>query len=108
MEKKLLLVAALAWGLSACDGGTKEPELTRALHPINDTGTAHCRDVASGEVDCAVAMTQDGNTGRDFNLPTKKGAGPYGFDWTKLDSGGDPLQVQDLSLIHISEPTRRS
>ncbi len=60
-----------------------------------------CRS-ESGELQgCDAAFWQDGNTGRDalaaVGLLGKVGGGAAGFDFTKLDAGGQPLVIQDQS-----------
>lgn len=67
---------------------------------LNDTGIDICQS-ASGFVDCAAAPWQDAQQGRDgvaqAGLLAKQGAGPLGFDFTKLDNRGRPLALQNLA-----------
>ena len=66
---------------------------------INDTGYTACAgsvdNMQSNNADCATALlaaTQDGGNGRDADTGLlKSGAGPKGFDFTKLDEFGDEL-----------------
>lgn len=68
---------------------------------LNDTGTDFCRAKTDETVDCLNAPSQDGNHGRDFLAAngelTKIGAGPLGFDWTKIATSGEPLANQQLA-----------
>ncbi|MFO1368171.1 MAG: DUF1566 domain-containing protein [Marinagarivorans sp.] len=67
---------------------------------LNDTGIHSCQG-ASGFVDCSAAPWQDAQQGRDAvaqaGLLAKQGAGPLGFDFTKLDNTGRPLVLQNLA-----------
>ena len=61
---------------------------------LNDTGITQCADNSSNNVACNNANfpRQDAETGRDAQSGLgKAGAGPAGFDFTKLDSTGQPL-----------------
>ena len=61
---------------------------------LNDTGITQCADGSSNNVACNNASfpRQDAETGRDAQPGlSKAGAGPAGFDFTKLDSSGNPL-----------------
>lgn len=70
-----------------------------ALHPINDTGTSYCRDNTGELNECLVSEPQDGNTGRDvkaeLGVLDKQGAGPQGFDWTKVSNSGKIINPQN-------------
>lgn len=74
-----------------------DAHLTKAL---NDTGTNFCRDINNVTENCLTAPSQDGNHGRDFLAAngelSKTGAGPLGFDWTKIASTGETLTNQQL------------
>lgn len=75
-------------------------QIVAASGQINDSGAIRCyaprTSVAGGfdVADCsaaAVGTTQDAHVGRDANEPTKLGSGSGGFDFTKLDSSGQPI-----------------
>ena len=84
-----------AFTLSAC-GGNGGTNSSAAAFGLNDTGTTYCRDSAGNNADCLVAPPQDGNNGRDSQTLTKQGAGPAGFDWSKLARDGSVLANQTL------------
>ena len=66
---------------------------------LNDTGITQCANLTQNGQPCPQTNfpRQDANIGRDAQAtasPTtlsKAGAGPAGFDFTKLDSNGQPL-----------------
>ena len=63
---------------------------------LNDTGITRCADNSSNNVACNNPNfpRQDAETGRDAQVGLgKAGAGPAGFDFTKLDSSGAPLDA---------------
>ena len=68
---------------------------------MNDTGYDKCfgtvNSLGSNSADCATAPAaagQDGVNGRDANTAlVKVGAGPKGFDFTKLDVNGNELAI---------------
>lgn len=79
----LLAAGLLAWAaLASAAGG------------LNDTGITGCVNATQNNLPCPQPgyPSQDAETGRDAqpDLP-KVGAGPAGFDYTKLDSSGQPL-----------------
>jgi len=67
---------------------------------LNDTGITQCADNSSNNVACNNPSfpRQDAETGRDAQSGLgKAGAGPAGFDFTKLDSNGNPLDASVTS-----------
>ncbi|MCH8532103.1 MAG: DUF1566 domain-containing protein [Saccharospirillum sp.] len=58
------------------------------VNPI--TGAVSALDITDCSSQTAIAG-QDGLVGRDASAPTKLGAGSGGFDFTKLDSSGQPI-----------------
>ena len=73
------------------------PPLEEAIIALNDTGVTGCADDVDLELPCPVPSmpNQDADQGRDAAARNgqlaKTGFGPAGFDFTKLDSNGDPL-----------------
>jgi hypothetical protein len=73
------------------------PPLEETIVALNDTGVTGCADDRNLELPCPVPSmpNQDADQGRDAAARngqlTKTGFGPAGFDFTKLDSNGDPL-----------------
>ena len=71
-------------------------------YTTNDTGIDWCADSSSNFLPCPVAghPGQDGDHGRDalarLGQLAKVGAGSAGFDWTKLDTNGEPLAIQNM------------
>ena len=71
------------------------PGLTLAA--LNDTGITQCANDTQNNLTCPQAgfPSQDAEAGRDAQQTagtlTKVGGGSAGFDFTKLDSGGNPL-----------------
>ena len=102
MRNGLVLLIFL---LTACGGNSTTPPnegdigTPQYSHPLNDTGTQHCRDAGGFTVGCLAGNQQDGNTGRDFTADNgslnKMGTGPQGFDWTKLTITGAPSTNQE-------------
>lgn len=72
---------------------------TQPNHPLNDTGTSFCRNNTGELINCFISNAQDGNHGRDFTALkgtlNKVGAGPAGFDWTKIARSGEAITLQD-------------
>ena len=72
-------------------------EMVSAVAPLNDTGIDWCVDDNTNYLTCPVAgyPDQDGEFGRDASARAgtleKVGAGPAGFDYTKLDASGNDL-----------------
>lgn len=64
---------------------------------INDSGALRCFALNTGieggfnVADCSAESVQDANVGRDAGNPTKLGSGSGGFDFTKLNSAGEPV-----------------
>jgi len=64
---------------------------------LNDTGITWCGTTSQGRLECPVSThpNQDGDNGRDALARAgrleKIGVGDAGFDFTKLDSSGEPL-----------------
>lgn len=76
-----LLAALLLPGLTAAAG-------------LNDTGITQCADATQNNLFCPQPSfpSQDADAGRDAQTGlTKVGGGSAGFDFTKLDSTGAPL-----------------
>ena len=77
------------------------PGLTTAA--LNDTGITQCSNLAQNNLPCPQAgfPSQDAEIGRDAQQTagtlTKIGGGSAGFDFTKLDSGGNPLPAAAIS-----------
>lgn len=73
------------------------PPLEEAIVALNDTGVTGCAGDRDLELPCPVPSlpNQDADHGRDAAARngqlSKTGFGPAGFDFTKLDSNGDPL-----------------
>ena len=73
------------------------PPLEEAIVALNDTGVTGCADDRDLKLPCPVPSmpNQDADQGRDAAARngqlTKTGFGSAGFDFTKLDSNGDPL-----------------
>jgi len=98
----LLLIAALP--LTGCNGGS-DPVDAGHVYPItgqlNDTGIQSCAAPAANQQTCPqnALPGQDAEFGRDLAASkgslTKQGAGVAGFDWTKLDAGGNALAIQN-------------
>ena len=71
------------------------PGLTLAA--LNDTGITQCANATQNNLPCPQTgfPSQDAETGRDAQQTagtlTKVGGGSAGFDFTKLDRGGNPL-----------------
>ena len=71
--------------------------------PVNDTGITTCSDFVSNGLPCPKATYpgQDAEYGRDIAAQigtlTKIGAGRAGFDFTKLDVGGNSLSATATS-----------
>lgn len=66
------------------------------IENLNDTGVVGCSDLATRNLPCPVPSlpNQDAEVGRDARAHggqlTKVGFGPAGFDFTKIDAGGNP------------------
>ncbi|MEV3830764.1 MULTISPECIES: Lcl C-terminal domain-containing protein [Aeromonas] len=90
----LVVTAVHPSGESAPSG---EMTAFAATQPLNDTGIDWCADVSQNNLDCPVQgyEGQDGDHGRDAlarkGQLQKIGGGAAGFDFTKLDNGGNPL-----------------
>ena len=71
----------------------------KGTNPLNDTGTTGCSNANQANLACPVAgfPEQDAQHGRDAQAVSgvlqKVGGGDAGFDFTKLDSNGNPLPV---------------
>ncbi|MBC6906340.1 DUF1566 domain-containing protein [Saccharophagus sp. K07] len=107
------LALALLWGCNGNDGtsgGSNPPEDNHDHHKdypvvgqLNDTGLVLCAGPETTEQPCPQAELpgQDAEYGRDLAAAqgtlSKTGGGVAGFDWTKLDSTGAPLAIQDGS-----------
>ncbi|HEY7773753.1 MAG TPA: DUF1566 domain-containing protein [Marinagarivorans sp.] len=93
----------LVISLASC-GGNNSSSASSSLapitgsHPLNDTGTRFCRDNTGELIDCLVSAPQDGSHGRDYAALkgelAKTGAGPAGFDWSKVAWDGSVLAQQ--------------
>ncbi|MDZ3824099.1 MAG: DUF1566 domain-containing protein [Pseudoxanthomonas sp.] len=91
-----LLAAAAPAAVAAGDAGTR---------PLNDTGMnlfhTGSATVPGGEP--ADYPGQDASLGRDAaradSVLARLGAGRAGFDFTKLDAGGQPLAIQDQAWL---------
>ncbi|MDQ5911530.1 MAG: hypothetical protein QG599_3628 [Pseudomonadota bacterium] len=71
------------------------PGLTLAAG-LNDTGVTQCANLTQNGQTCPQPSfpSQDAETGRDAQIGlTKAGGGTAGFDFTKLDSSGVPLDA---------------
>jgi len=67
---------------------------------LNDTGITGCASDAQNNLTCPQAgfPSQDAETGRDAQVGlSKAGGGSAGFDFTKLDSSGNPLPADAAS-----------
>ena len=70
---------------------------------LNDTGITDCSDATTNGLVCPVAgfPGQDGEHGRDAQALTgtlqKVGGGQGGFDFTKLDSNGNPMPASAIA-----------
>jgi len=65
-----------------------------ATAALNDTGITQCANATQNNLPCPQAgfPSQDAETGRDAQTDLQKiGGGSAGFDFTKLDAGGNPL-----------------
>lgn len=73
------------------------PPLVENIAALNDTGVSGCTDLSILNLSCPVASlpNQDADRGRDAAARNgelaKTGFGSAGFDFTKLDTNGDPL-----------------
>ena len=84
-----LLTALLLPGLAAAAG-------------LNDTGITRCADGSSNDVACNNSSfpRQDAETGRDAQAGlSKAGGGAAGFDFTKLDTNGNPLAASATDCV---------
>jgi hypothetical protein len=69
---------------------------------INDTGAERCINPAGAQVDCPHLLLpgQDGESGRDRLAANgqlrKRGFGPAGYDFSKLDAQGNELPVRAI------------
>lgn len=82
--------------LGGCKGAV-EPPISAFAKPLNDTGITFCRADDGAEVDCLIAVAQDGSYGRDAQVNVvKTGAGQAGFDWSKVATDGSTLTNQAL------------
>jgi hypothetical protein len=108
----LPLAIALLWG---CNGGDNssgdnsngenrndpKDRTYTVTGQLNDTGIELCATAEAIQQACPQSALpgQDAEAGRDLLAAkgqlTKQGAGIAGFDWTKLDSNGNALPVQD-------------
>ncbi|MFZ1640195.1 MAG: DUF1566 domain-containing protein [Candidatus Contendobacter sp.] len=67
---------------------------------LNDTGITGCADATQNNLTCPQASfpRQDAETGRDAQVGlSKAGGGSAGFDFTKLDNNGNPLDASATS-----------
>ncbi len=99
MQQRLFAIVALSFSFLGC-GSSNSPtqdDIAKPLHPLNDTGTTFCRDSQGAASNCTRAPAQDGNHGRDSQPVKKRGGGYAGFDFTKLNTQGKPLPIQDAS-----------
>ena len=96
--------ALLALSLSACGSRSIENDTTPTAGNINDTGILLCSPAdttqPAGPCPQQGAPKQDAENGRDALFAAgrlkKIGAGAAGFDFTKLDATGTPLNSQDV------------
>ena len=88
---------------SSASSAASAPSDAHLAKALNDTGTNFCRAINNVTENCLTAPSQDGNHGRDFLAANgelaKTGAGPLGFDWTKIASTGEPLANQQLAWV---------
>jgi hypothetical protein len=74
-----------------------DPEVRCQTTLLNDTGISLCADGDTNNLGCPVAgyPSQDGDLGRDAaardGTLTRRGGGAAGFDYTKIDAGGNEL-----------------
>ena len=97
-----LIVAAIA--LAGCNGGNDSKAPTYdVIGTLNDTGVVLCANAAQVQQECPQTDLphQDAEFGRDAQARqgglSKNGSGTAGFDWTKLDSTGSALAIQNLA-----------
>lgn len=87
---------------SSGDASQTDPAFV-AKGQLNDTGLLACAGEMDVELPCPQSALpgQDAQFGRDALAQTgrlaKQGGGIGGFDWTKLDSAGRPLNHQQLA-----------
>lgn len=106
-----LLLAACMEDNSSSDTGARpagESVLDGGPGSLNDTGMSLCASDSAFFADCSAAtlglwsgLVQDALRGRDHlaaqSLLTKTGAGPAGFDYTKISAAGKPLAADAAS-----------
>jgi hypothetical protein len=67
---------------------------------LNDTGVTQCANLTQNNQACPQAgfPSQDADTGRNAQAGlSKAGGGSAGFDFTKLDNNGNPLDASTTS-----------
>lgn len=82
-----------------------QPKIFTIVGELNDTGVVNCTDDIKNTPDCTASSTthpgQDADYGRDrlANMGTikKVGGGLAGFDFTKIDQDGFPLENQNVN-----------
>ena len=93
------LLIGLIGLVSACAGNTETDTKTPKPSPLNDTGILKCADATqAAELDCSSEhFEQDGAVGRDAQAQAgtldKTGSGFAGFDLTRLDANGQPVDT---------------
>lgn len=106
MKVTPLLHYATAFGcallVTACSGGdSKKVPAIPVSGALNDTGLLQCSGQEETQLECPqqALPKQDAEFGRDAQaaggLLQKTGAGVGGFDWSKIDSNGNLLAVQN-------------
>lgn len=97
------LLSVAIYGCNAKDSSDNHPSSSSAITitgALNDTGLINCTGVDEAQQACpqAALPNQDAEFGRDAKAALSKiGAGFAGFDWTKLDSAGNPLAEQSAA-----------
>lgn len=99
----IVLVILFAGGCNNSGDAPPTDPGFKAKGQLNDTGLLACSGETEVELDCPQSALpgQDAQFGRDAlgrtGTLSKQGSGIGGFDWTKLDSAGRPLEQQQLA-----------